>query len=339
MQSTAERRQMILQALCERRSELAENLAVEFGVTTRTIYNDIEILAYSYPIYTVQGIGGGIHIILGYCLPYFIIDMKEYGKMVGISTAFSGGVSFALSFVHTFCVAKFDYMQVTAWFFILAIVCFILTSIVCLSMKEMNVQVDSVKTKKVDVVDVFKNKDTYLLLLPNFARGLAAGIMNVIAVIGITKGILNEQTSSYVNIVMQVAMLVGNILYVVSCKKISSTTLLIISTIGMCGFLPFCIGKGMVWFLLLFFLAYLFRMICDTVIPVVVTEIIPLEQIGAYTSIRMLVFTGAQAVATLIIVPIVNVVGYTGLLIFAAIMQFLCGVMYYTVAKNKKLKF
>ena len=45
MQSTAERRQMILQALCERRSELAENLAVEFGVTTRTIYNDIEILA------------------------------------------------------------------------------------------------------------------------------------------------------------------------------------------------------------------------------------------------------------------------------------------------------
>ena len=68
MQSTAERRQMILQALCERRSELAENLAVEFGVTVRTIYNDIEILAYSYPIYTVQGIGGGIHIMDGFRL-------------------------------------------------------------------------------------------------------------------------------------------------------------------------------------------------------------------------------------------------------------------------------
>ena len=68
MQSTAERRQMILQALCERRSELAENLAVEFGVTVRTIYNDIEILAYSYPIYTVQGVGGGIHIMDGFRL-------------------------------------------------------------------------------------------------------------------------------------------------------------------------------------------------------------------------------------------------------------------------------
>ena len=68
MQRTAERRQMILQVLCDRRSELAENLAVEFGVTTRTIYNDIEILAYSYPIYTVQGIGGGIHIMEGFRL-------------------------------------------------------------------------------------------------------------------------------------------------------------------------------------------------------------------------------------------------------------------------------
>ena len=42
MRSTAERRQMILQVLCERRSELAENLALEFDVSIRTIYYDIE---------------------------------------------------------------------------------------------------------------------------------------------------------------------------------------------------------------------------------------------------------------------------------------------------------
>ena len=33
MRSTAERRQMILQVLCERRSEHAENLALEFDVS------------------------------------------------------------------------------------------------------------------------------------------------------------------------------------------------------------------------------------------------------------------------------------------------------------------
>ena len=77
-------------------------------------------------------------------------------------------------------------------------------------------------------------------------------------------------------------------------------------------------------------------MIIDTAIPVIVTEIIPQNQIGAYTSIRMLVFTGAQAVATLIITPLVGVIGYVGLLIFASIMQFVCGIVYYIVAKNEK---
>lgn len=68
MRSTAERRQMILQTLCERRSELAENLALEFDVSIRTIYYDIEFLAYSYPIYTTKGTGGGIHVMDGFYL-------------------------------------------------------------------------------------------------------------------------------------------------------------------------------------------------------------------------------------------------------------------------------
>ena len=74
----------------------------------------------------------------------------------------------------------------------------------------------------------------------------------------------------------------------------------------------------------------------DTALPVIVTEIIPKEQIGAYTSIRMLVFTGAQAVAALLITPIVDLIGYGGLLIFAAVMQVVCGVVYYIVARARR---
>ena len=87
--------------------------------------------------------------------------------------------------------------------------------------------------------------------------------------------------------------------------------------------------------MLLFLVAYFFRMVIDTAIPVVVTDIIPQEQIGAYTSIRLLVFTGAQAVAGMIIIPIVNIVGYFGLLVFASLMQLICGVAYYVVAKKR----
>ena len=88
--------------------------------------------------------------------------------------------------------------------------------------------------------------------------------------------------------------------------------------------------------LAVFFIAYFFRMILDTAFPVVVTEIIPREQIGAYTSIRMLVFTGAQAVAALLITPIVELVGYVGLLIFASAMQFICAIVYFVVARKRR---
>lgn len=50
-----ERRQAILEALCERRSDKIDNLAFEFGVNRKTICRDILELSISYPIYTVAG--------------------------------------------------------------------------------------------------------------------------------------------------------------------------------------------------------------------------------------------------------------------------------------------
>ena len=50
-----ERREKILEVLCERRREKVANLAFEFGVTTRTIKNDILELSLTYPVYTVSG--------------------------------------------------------------------------------------------------------------------------------------------------------------------------------------------------------------------------------------------------------------------------------------------
>lgn len=65
----AERRQAILEALCERRKDTIENLAFEFGVSRRTIVTDIQELSISYPIDTVCGrYGGGVYIAEGYYL-------------------------------------------------------------------------------------------------------------------------------------------------------------------------------------------------------------------------------------------------------------------------------
>ena len=57
-----ERRNKILEKLCVRRHDTRENLAVEFGVSKRTIERDVLALSLEYPLNTVRGNGGGIYV-------------------------------------------------------------------------------------------------------------------------------------------------------------------------------------------------------------------------------------------------------------------------------------
>lgn len=254
--------------------------------------------------------------------------------MTGISTAIGGGVSFLVSLIYSLLLSKFSYMKTTAAFFALAIACFILSSIVCASMRVKTVEASKAATEKTDVIAVFKNKNTYVLLIPNFVRGLSVGIFNVIATIAISASILNETTSSYVNVILQIATFAGNIFFAFAYKKLSTKNVLLLATLGVCVIFPFSLTFGLIGFFCCFAFASFFRFVFDTAIPVLITEIIPEEQIGPYTSIRMLIFTGAQAVATLLITPFKDAIGYTGVLIFASVMLFICGITYYAVAKS-----
>lgn len=66
-----ERRQKILDVLCQRRHDTYDNLAHEFGVSKRTICSDIGILMCTYPLETVRGrYGGGIKVMDGYYHDY-----------------------------------------------------------------------------------------------------------------------------------------------------------------------------------------------------------------------------------------------------------------------------
>ena len=74
-----ERRQAIIELLCERRIEKIENLAFEFSVNECTIRRDIQELSLSYPIYTKTGTYGGVYVAEDYYLgkQYLRPDEKE----------------------------------------------------------------------------------------------------------------------------------------------------------------------------------------------------------------------------------------------------------------------
>jgi len=58
--SANERRAEIMKILAARRQENMQNMAREFGVTDRTIRNDILVLTIDYPLETSRGNGGGV---------------------------------------------------------------------------------------------------------------------------------------------------------------------------------------------------------------------------------------------------------------------------------------
>lgn len=83
---TAERRAEILRALCRRRHETIANLAEEFGVSTRTILRDIEVLSMTEPIYTQCGrYGGGVFVMDEYVMSRMYMTDAELAVLRKLS--------------------------------------------------------------------------------------------------------------------------------------------------------------------------------------------------------------------------------------------------------------
>lgn len=75
---TAERRKEIMRMLCRRRHETISNLAEEFGVSTRTILRDIDVLSVAEPIYTQCGrYGGGVYVSDDYSMSRMYMTENE----------------------------------------------------------------------------------------------------------------------------------------------------------------------------------------------------------------------------------------------------------------------
>lgn len=88
--TAAERRQAILEVLCLRRHETRENLANEFGVSKRTIEYDVLNLMLTYPVYTVQGNGGGIYVTDNFRLDRPRMNEKQMALLHKLLLTLSG---------------------------------------------------------------------------------------------------------------------------------------------------------------------------------------------------------------------------------------------------------
>ena len=105
----SERRQAIIDILCQNGHETMKNLASEFGVSIRTICYDIEMLSLTYPLFTLQGRCGGVYLMEEYRLrrKYLMPQQQELLERLA-STLIGEDLEIMLSILRDFALKGAD---------------------------------------------------------------------------------------------------------------------------------------------------------------------------------------------------------------------------------------
>ena len=107
MRNPSERRMSIIETLSERRSDSIDNLAFEFGVSRRTMRNDIEILSLSFPLYTIPGPRGGVFVAGGFSLGKRYLTNEQTDLLMRLIPTLSGSdADIMKSILQTFGLPK-----------------------------------------------------------------------------------------------------------------------------------------------------------------------------------------------------------------------------------------
>ena len=281
----------------------------------------------------------GLHGVLSYKLPYKIMDIKEYGRILGVSGVFLGFFSTLFSFVISYFTSpKYDYFFVMMIFFLVGILMFILNAAVASSFREIpDLSRTDIKNKK---INIFRYKPFYILLMPNLLRGFHTGVWGVILVIGNRCGIIDGKKGAVLTVLLQLALMIGCFIYSRLSSKVEDGKLILFSSILTAVTAPIMLlGKNPTIFFVIYLAVSLFKNFIDYGVPTAVTKIVDYRCIGQYSAWRMVLHTlgtalGGIAVTGMTFMGItlpglMDIFGGIGTLIIAGAFQVISGAVYY----------
>ena len=277
----------------------------------------------------------GIRFSLDYRVLYEIFDVKSTGKILGLAMAISGLASFGLSALYSYTVAIYNYYDVMIYFFAFAMFCIILSSVISGFFKK-TTETKPKQHKGLDF-DAFKNKTILSFTIPSFARGFAAGIISLVTVVGFSKGILSVKTATYVTLVAQITSFMGNMLFSFLNKKIKAHITILLFSIILAIALPLTLVSGeLILFLVFYAIVNFSLMIVNISVPILGYDVIPYNQIGSFTCVRLMIQMIGSVVASLTYKPLSNLVGYLWLFVITSVVQIICGLSHFLVVKKAK---
>lgn len=291
----------------------------------------------------------GIGNVLAYKLPYEVIDMSEYGKYVSFAGIVSGVLSFGATSLISALSRVIDYGIVITVTFCFAIVLYVCSGAILFSVKpteKQQVQVEQTPQIQEEQIDArqFDGKSLitypyfYKLILPNVFRGIGQGVISLAFVVGVLQGCVTNDNSTVFAVVTTLATLIGNAVYLFTCKHVKTKRYMVLSTMGLVLFtITICFAKSSALFYLLYLSAYVFLTIYNILSPVIVYDYVPRNIIGKYTAWRMLLFTAGTAIPGFFADKLMEVAGTWSFIAIGCLCTVLCTVGYLWAFRGETL--
>ena len=282
----------------------------------------------------VSKISLGIENVAVYKLPYQILDMGKYGKVIALSSICGGICATVFSYVIMSVNKTLGFFEGMKYILICGIVFSVVAYFTITSTKVINDYKTSEKSCR--TIDILKYKPFYSLLFPNLLRGIHSGIINVTAIIGYHNNAIDSNSALILVIITQIALAAGAFLYSRICLKNMDGRIILIFSVLSALSLVFITTSSKYVFLISFFIAKMVTTVVDNAIPVAVTKIVDYSHIGRYTALRMLTHTLGSAIGAAVILHIIDGFGKIPAMIFGGMCILVCGTAYFTYFKKNK---
>ena len=285
-----------------------------------------------FTVGTVVSLFVGLYNVLSYKQPHLIMDIKNYGKIIGQIGVISGILGIAVSSAMSFLCDRYDYFNVMTFVCIFGIALAVVSGLISFFFTPVN---NESVTKKERSVNSFRYKPFYQLLIPNLLRGFSTGIFGLITVIGYHCEILDSAGAVALVTASQIATLLSSQCFSFISQRNKNGILCLVSSIACLICFPAIIAGGSkTLFIVFYFAAYLFFNFINNAIPVMVALHIDYNCLGQFTAWRMGIYTLGTAIGGACVPILLKWFGSFNTLLIAGITMLVCGVGYYIFDKK-----
>lgn len=301
------------------------------------VISDHLFLAFLYLTAIIYNIAYGTAGIIGLKMPYQIFDMKDYGRVSGITGVVMGVTAMLLSGALTWLQTAFPYLRIIQVAMGVSIIVTLIRTLMLCSLKP--VHSFEIKKGPVKKFNFFKYKPFSFFIMPNLLRGLSGGLLSVSVSIGYYTGQLNSQSASILAVITSLVTILGCGIYALIAGRITERMILLVSSIGVFLVMPlvtlfdstaaFLAFYGIAWFMVVFI---------NYAVPVAVTKIADYDTMGRYSAGRMLLNNAGHMLAGFLCVPMFRFAGVQFTMFLFAGLQLISGICYYIYMKKNNIR-